>query len=256
MINIHCLLAIYCLEINHFRIDLLTTFFTPSVLLPQRSCCPSSQTLVTRQTPSWPCSEWSEETGMRGSDSLHTVQKKQLYRHNILGEKKSLPNKCGVAKSRTWLNNNKTSVEYVSEQMGCVHFFLSKILWTLVLQEVQTPPGVCCTGVGSLSLFQWIFLTQESNRDLQHGRQILYRVMRKAPRSLLGNWINKTGCVGDILEGWGLLGSRRDISHPHQSSLATWERGPNLVRSFDSSRGCIWLFFSLTQHFCPFMLES
>lgn len=101
MINIHCLLAIYCLEINHFRIDLLTTFFTASVLLPQRSYCPSSQTLVTRQTPSWPCSERSEETGMRGSDSLHTVQKKQLYRHNILGGKKSPPNKCGVAKSRT-----------------------------------------------------------------------------------------------------------------------------------------------------------
>ena len=168
MINIHCLLAIYCLEINHFRIDLLTTFFTPRVLLSQRSCCPSSQTLVTKQTPSWPCSEWSEETGMRGSDSLHTVQKKQLYRHNIL-EKKSQPNKCGVAKNRTWLKTTKQVWSMWVNTWG-VFTFLKKVLWTLVLQEIQTPPGVCCTGVGSLSLLQWIFLAQESNRDLWHCR--------------------------------------------------------------------------------------
>ena len=31
------------------------------------------------------------------------------------------------------------------------------------------------TGVGSLSLLQWIFWTQESNRCLQHGRQSLYQ---------------------------------------------------------------------------------
>ena len=34
------------------------------------------------------------------------------------------------------------------------------------------------TGVGSLSLLQRIFLTQESNRDLLHCRQILYRSTR------------------------------------------------------------------------------
>ena len=32
------------------------------------------------------------------------------------------------------------------------------------------------TGVGSLSLLQWIFLTQELNRDLLHCRQILYQL--------------------------------------------------------------------------------
>ena len=32
------------------------------------------------------------------------------------------------------------------------------------------------TGVGSLSLLQWIFLTQESNRGLLHYRQILYQL--------------------------------------------------------------------------------
>ena len=30
--------------------------------------------------------------------------------------------------------------------------------------------------VGSLSLFQWIFLTQESNQGLLHCRQILYQL--------------------------------------------------------------------------------
>ena len=32
------------------------------------------------------------------------------------------------------------------------------------------------TGVGSLSLPQWIFLTQESNKGLQHCRWILYQL--------------------------------------------------------------------------------
>ena len=32
------------------------------------------------------------------------------------------------------------------------------------------------TGVGSLSLLQWIFLTQESNRSLPHCRWILYQL--------------------------------------------------------------------------------
>ena len=31
-------------------------------------------------------------------------------------------------------------------------------------------------GVGSLSLLQWIFLTQESNQGLLHCRQILYQL--------------------------------------------------------------------------------
>ena len=35
------------------------------------------------------------------------------------------------------------------------------------------------TGVGSLSLLQWIFLTQESNRGLLHCRRILYQLSHK-----------------------------------------------------------------------------
>ena len=37
------------------------------------------------------------------------------------------------------------------------------------------------TGVGSLSLLQGIFLTQELNQGLLHCRQILYQATRKAP---------------------------------------------------------------------------
>ena len=115
MINIHCLLAIYCLEINHFRIDFLTAFFTPRVLLPQRSHCPSSQTLVTKQkTASWPCSEQSREPGVRGSDSLHTVQEKTALQGTIF-----------------WKKAPQSSVEYVSKQMGCVHFFFKQNIDTM-----------------------------------------------------------------------------------------------------------------------------
>ena len=39
--------------------------------------------------------------------------------------------------------------------------------------EPQTKPKN--TGVGRLSLLQWIFLTQESNRGLLHCTQILYQ---------------------------------------------------------------------------------
>ena len=39
------------------------------------------------------------------------------------------------------------------------------------------PPGKPrTTGVGSLSLLQWLFLTQESNQGLMHCRRILYHL--------------------------------------------------------------------------------
>ena len=39
------------------------------------------------------------------------------------------------------------------------------------------PPGKPQkTGMGSLSLLQWIFLTQESNQGLLHCRRILYQL--------------------------------------------------------------------------------
>ena len=47
------------------------------------------------------------------------------------------------------------------------------------------PPGKPKNpGVGSLSLLQWIFLTQESNQDLLHCRQILYQLSYEGSPSL------------------------------------------------------------------------
>ena len=58
--------------------------------------------------------------------------------------------------------------------------------WCLTLCSPMdcSPPGLLCpwnspgknTGVGSHSLLQGIFLTQESNRGLLHCRQILYQL--------------------------------------------------------------------------------
>ena len=45
------------------------------------------------------------------------------------------------------------------------------------------------TGVGSLSLLQWIFLTQELNWDLLHCRQILYKLSYQGSPSGSG-WHN------------------------------------------------------------------
>ena len=46
------------------------------------------------------------------------------------------------------------------------------------------------TVVGSPSLFQWIFLTQESNRGLLHCRQILYQLSyQESPLSNITHYI-------------------------------------------------------------------
>ena len=44
------------------------------------------------------------------------------------------------------------------------------------------------TGVGSLALLQWIFLTQESNQGLLHCRQILYQLSHKGSPGIL-EWV-------------------------------------------------------------------
>ena len=48
----------------------------------------------------------------------------------------------------------------------------------------ETPGKPENTGVGSLSLLQEIFLTQESNPGLQHCRQILYQLSYKGSPNL------------------------------------------------------------------------
>ena len=47
------------------------------------------------------------------------------------------------------------------------------------------PPGKPKnTGVGSLSLLHWIFLTQESNQDLLHCRRILYQLATREAQNV------------------------------------------------------------------------
>ena len=45
------------------------------------------------------------------------------------------------------------------------------------------------TGVGSLSLFQWIFPTQESNQGLLHCMRILYQLHYQEKDYLLNNFL-------------------------------------------------------------------
>ena len=55
------------------------------------------------------------------------------------------------------------------------------------------------TGVGSLSLLQWIFLTQESNRDLLYCRQILYQLNYQwTCRSDTQKWPSSRSTWGDF----------------------------------------------------------
>ena len=44
------------------------------------------------------------------------------------------------------------------------------------------------TGVGSISLLQQIFLTQESNQDLLHCRQILYHLSHQGSPGVIILW--------------------------------------------------------------------
>ena len=60
------------------------------------------------------------------------------------------------------------------------------------------------TGVGSLSLLQWIIPTQESNRGLLHYRQILYRATREYYSVIKKNDVNRSnmGRLRDYHTKW------------------------------------------------------
>ena len=61
--------------------------------------------------------------------------------------------------------------------------------------------------MGSLSLFQWIFPTQESNRDLLHCRQILYQLSHQgSPLNSIYNikyTANSNLDIAEDLVNWG-----------------------------------------------------
>ena len=79
--------------------------------------------------------------------------------------------------------------------LDCAHILIESESCSVVSDSLQpqrlystwNSPGQN-TGVGSLSLLQGIFPTQESNPDLPHCRQILYQLSHKgSPRTL--EWI-------------------------------------------------------------------
>ena len=78
-------------------------------------------------------------------------------------------------------------------------------------------------GVGSLSLLQWIFLTQESNWGLSHCRQILYQLSHKGSPGIL-EWVDYP--------------SEKAVA-PHSSTLAwqiPWMEGSGGLQSMGSLR--------------------
>ena len=77
-----------------------------------------------------------------------------------------------------------------------------------LLAEPQGKPKN--TGVGSLSLLQWIHLTQEPNRGLLHCRWILYQ-----PTELSGKPVfRETGSYSWTLFYWRRNGDLRKINFP------------------------------------------
>ena len=73
-------------------------------------------------------------------------------------------------------NYEMNYLELATESENC--WVVSNSLWPRGLYSPWNSPGQN-TGVGSLSLLQGIFPTQESNPGLPHCRQILYQLNHK-----------------------------------------------------------------------------
>ena len=110
------------------------------------------------------------------------------------------------------------------------------------------PPGKPKnTAVGSLSLLQWIFLTQESTRGLLHCRLILYQLSLSGKPLTVGGgpqffatWTYPQGCL-NALNTW-LLTSQR-VSDPRESkaeSTMSFRTQPQRSHTIISSISC-WL---------------
>ena len=93
------------------------------------------------------------------------------------------------------------------------------------------------TGVGSLSLLQWIFPTQESNWGLQHCRQILYQLSYQGSKTKGKDGLNISklqklkSANSETLAKIELLGTL------HPSFL----RKKMIIIILDSSQGCCLL---------------
>ena len=96
-----------------------------------------------------------------------------------------------------------------------------------ILEWVAYSPGQN-TGVGSLSLLQWIFLTQESNRVFLRCRRILYQL------SSQGNPL----FIHPICKNLHLL-----IPNSHYVASSKWPevgKGPKITRGMGTGSGWRW----------------
>ena len=108
--------------------------------------------------------------------------------------------------------------------LRCVHIFATP--WTIQFTPSHNP------GVGSLSLLQQIFPTQESNPGLPHCRWILYPLSHKgSPRILEGvaypfsngssqprNWTRVSCIAGRFFTNW----ATRETNTPWGAALLKW----------------------------------
>ena len=76
---------------------------------------------------------------------------------------------------KSWKSDEDTSNKHRTTAWWVKFPVVSDSLWPHELCSLWNSPGQN-TGVGSLSLLQWIFPTQESNQGLLYCRQILYQL--------------------------------------------------------------------------------
>ena len=109
--------------------------------------------------------------------SLHDKYKGKMLKQwqlSSLGSKITADSDCSHEIRRQLLLGRKTITNLWSESCSVV----SNSLWPHGLYSPWNSPGQH-TGVGSLSLLQGIFPTQESNPGLPHCRRILYQLNHK-----------------------------------------------------------------------------
>ena len=83
------------------------------------------------------------------------------------------------------------------------------------------------TSVGSLSLLQGIFLTQESNQGLLHCRRILYQLSYQGSHiflwARLNSFLHTMGLMATSLPSWSLS----FLSHKEGNTMREWKWRPS-----------------------------
>ena len=120
---------------------------------------------------------------------------------------------------------------------------MSNSLWFHGLYSPWNSPGQN-TGVGSLSLLQGIFPTQELNLGLRHCRQIIYRLRHQGSSRILEwvaypfsrgtswprNWTRVSCVVGRFFTNWAIREAHRQGSDWH---LIRAEGKAGRIRDYD-----------------------